>query len=196
MDIGIAGCGIAGLAAGTLLARQGHKVTIFDRFAAPAPVGAGLIIQPVGQAVLRTLGIGAAAVELGAPLTRMVGHEVVRGRRVLKASWSAEILLLLRVDPLARIRILAYSFGTSDATVEAMNTKLIPAKELEAAMLKLPVEERMRLLDALLSSLEPDPAIQQAWLELARQRRDEVRAGTVTMVPGDAALARVRQRLK
>ncbi len=88
MDIGVAGCGIAGLAAGTLLAQQGHHVSIFDQFAAPAPVGAGLIIQPVGQAVLRRLGVGAAALELGAPLTRMLGHEAVRGRRVLNVYYS------------------------------------------------------------------------------------------------------------
>lgn len=69
-------------------------------------------------------------------------------------------------------------------------------KELEAAMLKLPVEERVRLLESLLASLEPDPAIQEAWLELARQRRDDVRSGNVTMIQGDEALARVRQRLK
>ncbi len=88
MDIGIAGCGIAGLAAGILLAQQGHDVTIFDQFTAPAPVGAGLILQPVGQAVLHRLGVGTAARELGAPLTRMVGHEAVRGRRALNVHYS------------------------------------------------------------------------------------------------------------
>jgi hypothetical protein len=68
-------------------------------------------------------------------------------------------------------------------------------KDLEAALLKLPVEERVRLLELLLESLEPEPSIEAAWLEVARKRRDEVRAGKVAMVPGDEALTRIRQRL-
>jgi hypothetical protein len=68
-------------------------------------------------------------------------------------------------------------------------------KDLEAALLKLPVEERLRLLDLLLVSLEPESAVQNGWLELAHKRRDAVRAGEVLMVPGDDALTRVRRRL-
>lgn len=67
--------------------------------------------------------------------------------------------------------------------------------DLEAAMLKLPVEERLRLLDVLLASLEPDAGVQETWLKLARQRRDDVRAGKITMVQGDEALARIRERM-
>ncbi|RQP05248.1 MAG: FAD-dependent oxidoreductase [Paracoccus sp. BP8] len=33
--IAIAGAGIGGLAAATLLAREGHEVALFERFAAP-----------------------------------------------------------------------------------------------------------------------------------------------------------------
>lgn len=69
-------------------------------------------------------------------------------------------------------------------------------KELEAAILQLPVEDRMRLLESLLLSLEPDPAVQEAWLDVARARREGVRSGQVAMVPGAEALTRVRQRLK
>lgn len=67
--------------------------------------------------------------------------------------------------------------------------------DLEAAMLKLPVEERLRLLDALLASLEPEARVPEAWLNLARQRRDDVRAGKVAMVQGDEALARICERM-
>ena len=46
IDIAIAGCGLAGLATALLLHRDGHRVTLFERFDAPRPVGSGLMIQP------------------------------------------------------------------------------------------------------------------------------------------------------
>jgi len=48
LDIAVVGCGVAGQAAAILLADAGHKVTIFERFAEPHPVGAGLLLQPTG----------------------------------------------------------------------------------------------------------------------------------------------------
>jgi putative addiction module component (TIGR02574 family) len=72
----------------------------------------------------------------------------------------------------------------------------LTTKEIESAILELPAEERVRLLEMLLSSLEAQPSMHQSWLELAHKRRDEVRYGQVAMVPGDQAIARVRQRLK
>lgn len=56
-NIAIVGAGFAGLATATLLARAGHQVTIFEKFAAPQAVGAGILIQPTGLAAMRTLGI-------------------------------------------------------------------------------------------------------------------------------------------
>jgi len=57
MKIAIVGCGIAGTAAGILLSRQGHEVTIFEQAQHCGPVGAGIIIQPIGQSVLKSLGV-------------------------------------------------------------------------------------------------------------------------------------------
>lgn len=57
MKIAIAGCGIAGTAAGYLLAQQGHEVTIFEQAQRCGPIGAGILVQPIGQAVLKSLGI-------------------------------------------------------------------------------------------------------------------------------------------
>lgn len=73
MDIAIVGAGIGGLAAASLLAGQGHTITLFERFAEARPLGSGLVIQPVGLAVLDALGAGQAARGLGAPLQRMIG---------------------------------------------------------------------------------------------------------------------------
>ena len=83
MDIAIAGAGIGGPAAGAMLAQAGHDVTIYDQSAAPAPVGSGLVIQPVGpndtpglaihrSALFATLhGVAVAAGVKVVPLTDM-----------------------------------------------------------------------------------------------------------------------------
>ena len=70
-----------------------------------------------------------------------------------------------------------------------------PAHDLETEVLSLPPEDRARLLERLIASFEPKSTAQRAWLELARRRQADVRAGKVSLVPGDEALARVRARL-
>lgn len=87
LDIAIAGAGIGGLAAAALLAQDGHRVTVYDQFDAPRPVGSGLVIQPVGQAVLDLCGAGAAHA-LGARIHRMSGSEVGHGRMVLDVRYD------------------------------------------------------------------------------------------------------------
>lgn len=72
--IAIAGAGMGGLAAAALLAQDGHAVTLYERFAEARPLGSGLVVQPVGLAVLDALGAGDEARSLGAPLNRMIGH--------------------------------------------------------------------------------------------------------------------------
>ncbi|WP_323010118.1 NAD(P)/FAD-dependent oxidoreductase [Paracoccus sp. (in: a-proteobacteria)] len=86
--IAIAGAGIGGLAAAALLARERHDVTLFERFSAPRPLGSGLVIQPVGLAVLDLIGAGEDARRLSSPIARMLGHEV-RGRKALDVSYPA-----------------------------------------------------------------------------------------------------------
>ena len=70
-----------------------------------------------------------------------------------------------------------------------------PVDDLEAEVLRLPPEDRARLLERLIASFEPRSKAQRAWMELANRRREEVQSGKVAMVPGDEALARVRARL-
>jgi 2-polyprenyl-6-methoxyphenol hydroxylase-like FAD-dependent oxidoreductase len=74
LRIGIIGCGIAGQAAAIALARDGHDVTVFERFAEAKPVGAGLLLQPSGQRVLERLGILDRAKRWGAPVHRLHGR--------------------------------------------------------------------------------------------------------------------------
>ena len=57
MRIAVSGCGIAGAAVAYLLAKSGHRVTIFEQATECKPVGAGIMLQPSGQRVLEQLGI-------------------------------------------------------------------------------------------------------------------------------------------
>ena len=55
--VGIVGLGVAGATAGLMLARQGHRVRVFEQTAEPGAVGAGVLLQPSGQMVLERLGL-------------------------------------------------------------------------------------------------------------------------------------------
>jgi len=86
MKIAVVGAGIGGLALASLASRAGHEVCLWERFEQPRPVGSGLVIQPVGLAVLDRIGVGEEARALGAPIARMQGH-LASGRSVLDVSY-------------------------------------------------------------------------------------------------------------
>ncbi len=88
MEIAVAGAGIAGLTAAALLARSGHRVVIFDKLPNPAPVGSGLIVQPVGQAVLEAMGLLEALEPRAARLRRLTALNT-GGRTVLNVQYDA-----------------------------------------------------------------------------------------------------------
>ena len=87
LRIGIIGCGIAGQAAAIALARDGHDVTVFERFAEARPVGAGLLLQPSGQLALERLGVLDAAKQWGAPVHRLYGR-TTGGRTVMDLRYA------------------------------------------------------------------------------------------------------------
>ena len=89
LDIAIAGCGPGGLAAALLLHRDGHRVTMFERFAEPRAVGSGLMIQPTGLAVLDALGLGAKVRGRGGRIERLFGQTARGGRTVLDVRYRA-----------------------------------------------------------------------------------------------------------
>lgn len=61
--------------------------------------------------------------------------------------------------------------------------------------ISLPVEERARLVDCLLQTLNPpDVTHAAAWVAVARRRLDELRSGKVVPIPGEAVFARIHQR--
>ncbi|QDU50758.1 FAD-dependent oxidoreductase [Gimesia panareensis] len=91
MKIAIAGCGIAGTAAASLLAQQGHEVTLFEQAVHCGPVGAGILIQPIGQRVLQQLGVYDA---IAAQSARLNAIEAIResGKRLIRLEYQ-------RLDP-------------------------------------------------------------------------------------------------
>lgn len=89
LRIGIVGCGTAGPAAAAFLARQGHTVTVFDKAPVLNPVGAGLLLQPSGLAVLEAMGLRETVQRAGSIVRRM--HAITAppvGRSVLDLSYA------------------------------------------------------------------------------------------------------------
>jgi 2-polyprenyl-6-methoxyphenol hydroxylase-like FAD-dependent oxidoreductase len=85
--IAVVGAGVAGCAAALALARQGHEVHLIEAVAQPEPVGAGVLLQPTGQEVLRRLGLHEAIHAHGASVLRLWGDDP-QGRTVLDMAYS------------------------------------------------------------------------------------------------------------
>jgi salicylate hydroxylase len=88
LEIAVAGCGPAGLAAALMLARDGHKVRLFEQFDAPKPIGSGLIVQPTGLAVLKALGLDGELLKAGARVDHLFGLAMPSGRTVLHVRYD------------------------------------------------------------------------------------------------------------
>jgi salicylate hydroxylase len=89
LDIGICGCGPAGLTAALLLHRAGHRIRIFEQFEKPQPVGSGLLLQPTGLGVLAELGLSQRILELGARIDRLYGLATPSNRVALDVRYRA-----------------------------------------------------------------------------------------------------------
>ncbi len=87
MKIAVIGCGIGGQAAALFLKRQGHEVEIFERFPEAKPVGAGLLLQPPGQAALDALDLFRDLAPKGARVDRLYAR-TANGRTVLDLSYA------------------------------------------------------------------------------------------------------------
>lgn len=82
-SVAVAGAGPTGLAVALMLARQGRRVVVYERFEEARPVGAGFMLQPTGLHVLDRLGLTAEVEAYAQPLTHIFGREARRGRVVL-----------------------------------------------------------------------------------------------------------------
>lgn len=87
-DVAVAGAGPTGLAVALMLARQGRRVVVHERFDAAQPVGAGFMLQPTGLAVLDALGLTDRIEALGQPIDHIFGRAAPTGRVVLDVRYS------------------------------------------------------------------------------------------------------------
>lgn len=69
-------------------------------------------------------------------------------------------------------------------------------EQIEAELLNLPSRERARLAEVLISSLDEDAEIEQAWSEEIARRAAELRSGKVKTVPAKQAFEALRSRLR
>jgi putative addiction module component (TIGR02574 family) len=65
---------------------------------------------------------------------------------------------------------------------------------LQAQVLGLSKEDRSRLLERLVASLDVDAGAEEAWETVAAERDAELESGTVAGVPLEEAMARLRAR--
>ena len=72
----------------------------------------------------------------------------------------------------------------------------MPVHEIEAEVLSLAAPDRARILERLIESFDRDTKIDEAWLDEALRREEEVVSGKVAMVPGRVAVARIRGRTR
>lgn len=63
---------------------------------------------------------------------------------------------------------------------------------LEAAALQLSPGERARLIERLISSLDIDPAIEEAWAAEVERRNAEIESGEVSLLSGPETLAQLK----
>lgn len=72
------------------------------------------------------------------------------------------------------------------------------AEKLEAEALKLPPEERARLAERLISSLDakPDVDSEALWVREAKRRLAELESGAVEPVPAERVISNARSSLR
>ena len=63
---------------------------------------------------------------------------------------------------------------------------------LAAAALHLPPGERARLIEKLITSLDADPEVEEAWAAEVERRQAEIDSGAVSLLPGPETLARLK----
>lgn len=127
-SIGIAGAGIGGLAAAALLAREGHRVTLFDQFEVAGPIGSGLMLQETGLAVLGAVGLREKAEALGSPIARLHGISVDTRRAVLDVRYAA---LRAGLSGLGIQR--SVLFGVLQEAALAAGARLVPGTRILSA---------------------------------------------------------------
>jgi 2-polyprenyl-6-methoxyphenol hydroxylase-like FAD-dependent oxidoreductase len=105
------------------LARQGHRVTVYERFETPRPVGSGLMMQPPGLAALERLGLRPELEALGERIERLHGV-TVRGQTIFELTYGSLMpgLHALAVHRAALHGVLWRGFEQCGARLETAQT--------------------------------------------------------------------------
>ena len=69
-------------------------------------------------------------------------------------------------------------------------------EHIEAEALRLPREERARLAEALISSLDEESEIEKAWSAEIKRRLQDLRSGAVNSIPAEEVFAELDDLLK
>src|SRR5260370_19836818 len=86
--VGVVGCGVGGATVSYLLARAGNVVDLFERAPHVGPVGAGILLQPSGQLVLRRLGLLGKVISPAEPVDEL--HALTHhGDKLIRPPWDA-----------------------------------------------------------------------------------------------------------
>lgn len=69
-------------------------------------------------------------------------------------------------------------------------------EQIEAEALSLPIEDRARLAEHLIASLDADAETEKAWAKEIERRLQALDSGTVKSIPASEVFAEIRNRLK
>ena len=72
----------------------------------------------------------------------------------------------------------------------------IALESLRNQVLSLPQEDRARLLDSIIESLDDEKSLDEAWDNEAARRDLEVESGTAVCVDGKEVVARLRAQIR
>lgn len=147
LEIAIVGAGIAGLASAILLCRQGHRVTVYERFETSRPLGSGLMMQPTGLAALQRLGLRQELETLGHRIGRLHGL-TTRGGTIFDLAYGdlAPGLHALAVHRASLHGVLWDAFAGSGAALES--GREIAAIDLRSGGRSAPIDGQGRALPA------------------------------------------------
>jgi putative addiction module component (TIGR02574 family) len=67
---------------------------------------------------------------------------------------------------------------------------------LEVEALQLSAADRARLVERLIASLDIDPEVDEAWAAEVERRNAEIESGSVSLIPGPEALAKLKAEFR
>jgi 2-polyprenyl-6-methoxyphenol hydroxylase-like FAD-dependent oxidoreductase len=132
------------LATALLLHRSGHRVSLFERFDVPRPIGSGLMIQPTGMAVLGKLGLLDQTLAAGSRIERLfgkagervvldVGYSALRGREAFGIGIHRASLFAILYDAVQRLGLAVHTGRAIDGSIPIGNRRALRFEDGETS---------------------------------------------------------------